>query len=331
VSLKVSARSWWGRHATLPSTEVNRAEPPPTRRRSASLTRKLRRPNKPFVVLALLALTSACTLLKPSGPTEVARGEYYAAGKPEYDAFFIQLHQLQVELLAAPEEPQTVRRELAESAGLTADASDESLSTRLGQELKKLADRGLRVRLEVPEPSNVVDASATLHTSESGLSSALRSSLPQYATRLVRSRNRMLATKEHLQKLAVSGIQLEASVDQAFRVEGPWKRDEVRRNLSDGQKVITLMSARAQDVHDQGQKLLGLLASAATTDSNLGRAPTPQPPNDTPTTKATRRPESRAPSTRPAAKPAAAAAPKREDDTPSPKPVQGNAPAEIEP
>jgi hypothetical protein len=282
-------------------------------------------------LLALLALTAACTLLKPSGPTEVARGEYYAAGKPEYDAFFLQLHQLQVELLAAPEEPQTVRRELAESAGLTADASDESLSTRLGQELKKLADQGLRVRLEVPEPSNVVDASATLHTSESRLSSALRSSLPQYATRLVRSRNRMLATKQHLQKLAVSGIQLETNVDQAFRVEGPWKRDEVRRNLSDGQKVITLMSARAQDVHDQGQKLLGLLAAVATTDPNLGSAPTPQPPNDTPTTKATRRPESRAPSTRPAAKPGAAAAPKREDDAPSPKPVQGNAPAEIEP
>jgi hypothetical protein len=142
----------------------------------------------------------------------------------------------------------------------------------------------------------------------------------------------MLATKEQLQKLAVSGIRLETNVDQAFRVEGPWKRDEVRRNLGDGQKVITLMSARAQDVHDQGQKLLSLLASAATTDSNLGKAPasTPPPPSDTPATKA-RRPESRAAGTRPAAKPAAAPAPKREDDAPSPKPVQGNAPAEIEP
>lgn len=284
-------------------------------------------------LLALLALTSACALLQTSGPTEVARGEYYAAGRAEYDAFFIQLHQLQVELLAAPEEPQNVRRELAKSAGLTVDASDESLSTRLGQELKKLADQGLRVRLEVPEPSNAVDASATLHTSGSELSSALRTSLPQHATRLVRSRNRMLATKEQLQKLAVSGIQLESNVDQAFRVEGPWKRDEVRRNLSDSQKVITLMSARAQDVHDQDQKLLGLLASAATTDSNLGKAPayTPPPPSDTPATKAARRPESRATGARPAAKPAAAPAPKREDDAPTPKPVQGNAPAEIEP
>ena len=52
----------------------------------------------PLTVLAraaALALTlglSACTVLGSSGPTEVARGEYYAAGKPEYDAFFIELH-----------------------------------------------------------------------------------------------------------------------------------------------------------------------------------------------------------------------------------------------
>jgi hypothetical protein len=261
----------------------------------------------------------------------VARGEYYAAGKPEYDAFFIQLHQLQVELLAAPEEPQSVRRELAQSAGLPADASDESLSTGLGQELKKLAGQGLRVRLEVPEPSNALDASATLHTSESRLSSPLRTSLPEQATRLLRSRNRMLATKQLLQKLAVSGIQLETNVDQAFRVEGPWKRDQVRRNLTDGQKVITLMTARAEDVQDQAQKLLALLTSAATTDSNLGKAldSTSPPPSDHAATKSTKRPGLRSPS-RP--QPAAAApASKREDDTPAPKPVQGNAPAEIEP
>lgn len=292
--------------------------------------------------LALLALTSACGLLQPSGPTDVARGEYYAAGRPEYDAFFIQLHQLQVDLLAAPQEPKDARVQLTRAAGLTPDASDDSLSDRLSQELKKLAGQGLRVRLEVPEPSSALDASATLHTSESGLGSPLRTSLPQQATRLVRSRNRMLATKQHLQKLAVSGIELEARVDTAFRIEGPWKRDEVRRNLSDGQKVITLMSARAQEVHDQSQKLLGLLTSSATTDTNLGKAlaQTP-PPDDEPPAKAARRPSARPaggrrpaaakPPAAPAAKPAVAGPRPREDDAPAPKPVQGNAPAEIEP
>jgi hypothetical protein len=290
-----------------------------------------------------LALVSACTLLQPSGPTEVARGEYYAAGKPEYDTFFIHLHQLQVDLLAAPDEPKAVRGELTKAAGLTPEASDDSLSEQLSQALKKLASQGLRVRLEVPEPSSTLDASATLHTSESALASPLRSSLPQQATRLVRSRNRMLATKEQLQKLAVIGIQLETNVEQAFRVEGPWKRDEVRRNLSDAQKVITLMTSRAQEVHDQDQKLLGLLASAATTDANLGKSPVyapPPPATDEPGSKTAKR-GSRGNGARPApSKPTAAAPPKPaaapaakppSEDAPAPKPVQGNAPAEIEP
>lgn len=294
--------------------------------------------------LLVFALSSACALLQPSGPTDVARGEYYAAGKPEYDTFFIQLHQLQVDLLAAPDEPKAVRTELTKAAGLTPEASDDSLSGRLSQELKKLANQGLRVRLEVPAPSSALDASATLHTSESALSTPLRSSLPQQATRLVRSRNRMLASKEQLQKMAVTGIQLEGSVDQAFRVEGPWKRDEVRRNLTDGQKVITLMAARAQEVLDQDQKLLDLLASAATTDANLGKTPVytpPPPPSDEPASKNAKRGGSRGNGARPAAskppsaapaKPSAAPAPKpAAEDAPAPKPVQGNAPAEIEP
>lgn len=294
--------------------------------------------------LLLLALSSACTLLQPSGPTDVARGEYYAAGKPEYDTFFIQLHQLQVDLLAAPDEPKAVRTELTKAAGLTPEASDDSLSGRLSQELKKLASQGLRVRLEVPEPSSALDASATLHTSESAVSSPLRSSLPLQATRLVRSRNRMLASKEQLQKMAVTGIQLEGSVDQAFRIEGPWKRDEVRRNLTDGQKVITLMTARAQEVLDQDQKLLDLLASSATTDAGLGKTPVytpPPPPSEEPASKTTKRGGNRGSGARPAsskppssapAKPVAAPAPKpAAEDAPAPKPVQGNAPAEIEP
>jgi hypothetical protein len=296
-------------------------------------------------ILAVLALAvSGCALIGSSGPTEVARGEYYAAGKPEYDAFFIQLHQLQVELLAAPDDPRQVRESLTKAAGLTADASDDSLSSRLAQELKKLESRGLRVRLEIPEPSTVLDASATLHTSESGVSTPLRTSLPHDATRLVRSRNRMLATKAQLEKLRVNGVQLDANVDTAFRSEGPWKRDEVRRNLNDAQKVMTLMASRAQEVQELDQKLLSLVASATTTDPNLGKAPAYTPPPPAPEVaappKTAKRGSGRAgaaprPATapKPAAvpKPAPATKPQGGDEAAAPKPVQGNAPAEIEP
>ncbi len=295
--------------------------------------------------IVLVALASACSLFAPSGPSDVAQGEYYAAGKPEYDAFFIQLHQFQVDLLSAPNEPREARESLTKLAGLTPDASDDSLKERLSQELKKLANQGLRVRLDVPEATAAADASATLHTSESAASSPFRAGLPEHATRLVRSRNRMFAAREQLEKLRVSGIQLDANIDQAFRIEGPWKRDEVRKNLEDSQKVITLMVQRAQEVQEQDQKLLSLVASAATTDPNLGKTPVYAPPPPAaeepapPKTakrngRATPRPAPRPAVQRPApvSKPAPAAPkPRNDDDAPAPKPVQGNAPAEIEP
>lgn len=290
-------------------------------------------PIKASVVLAG-ALLVGCSLLAPQGPTEVARGEYYAAGKPAYDSFFLQLHELQVAVLAAPDEPQLARSNLTKAVGLPAVASDESLGSRLREELKKLEAQGLRVRLDVPD-SLAPDASATLYTNEHPAPSALRTQVPEEATRLVRSRNRMQQTRNQLDKLRVTGIQLEANIDRDFRVEGPWKRDEVRRNLSDGQKLITLMQARAQEVQDSDDKLLALIASSVTTDATLGRAPVHAPPPPAEEVKPPRRSATR-PAPRGAAKPAPASARPTgakppSDDESAPKPVQGNAPAEIEP
>jgi hypothetical protein len=288
-------------------------------------------------LLLVSVLLSSCGLLTPQGPTEVARGEYYAAGKPAFDSFFIQLHDLQVQLLSAPEELKRARINLTKAVGLTADASDESLSARLRQELQKLQNQGLRVRLDVPE-SAAPDASATLHTNDNPTSSPLRTRLPEEATRLVRSRNRMQETRAQLEKLRVKGIELEANVDAEFRVEGPWKRDEVRRNLADGQKLITLMIARAQEVQEQDRKLLQLVASSVTNDPNLGKVTaTVPPPVEEPAKPAKRAPgrgfrpaTTGAPRPAPAA-PKPAAAPRSEEASPAPKPVQGSAPAEIEP
>lgn len=292
-------------------------------------------------LLVALALMPACNVLAPKGPSDVARGEYYAAGKPEFDAFFIELHQKQVALLAAPNDVTEARKNLTQALGLTADASDDSLNERLTQELKKLASQGLRLRLDVPDPSATLDASATLYSSDSGTASTLRTLLPQEGTRLVRSRNRLLAAKSELDKLRVTGITLEGSVDTAFRTEGPWKRSEVRDNLNDGQKVITLMQARAQEVLDQDVKLLELLAKAATTDESLGKTPVAAAPTPVDEAKPRRsggaraatpsKPASSAASAKPAPAPPRPVPKRGGDEDAAPKPVQGNAPAEIEP
>lgn len=290
-------------------------------------------------LLATLTLLSGCSLLSPSGPSDVARGEYYSAGKPEFDSFFIALHEKQVELLAAPGEPKEARKSLTQTLNLTPEASDDSLKQRLRQELAKLEGQGLRVRLDVPPASTSLDASATLFASDNNTATPLRTRLPQAATRLVRSRNRMQANIAELEKLTVAGITLDGKIDQTFRVEGPWKRDEVRRNLDDGQKLITLMKARAQEVADLDQRLLALLVEVANTDANLGKAPAyvpqvedaPKPRRSSARSGAPPRSNPGAAKPPPAAKPRAAPSAGREEAPPAPKPTRGNAPAEIEP
>jgi hypothetical protein len=299
-----------------------------------------------FALLVTASLASGCSLFAHKGPSVVARGEYYAAGKPEYDAFFITLHDKQVQLLAAPEEPKSARKNLALAVGLSADASNESLKERLAEELTKLAGQGLKVRLEAPEPSAALDASATFYASETATSTPLRSLLPEEATRLVRSRNRMLVNRTELDKLRVTGITLDTNIDQAFRVDGPWKRDEVRKNLTDGQKVITLMQSRAREIADDDTLLLGVLTAVASTGPASGKAApyTPPAPPAEETAKPGKRPappraSGSAPAHAPtpakaAPPPASKPAGKRggdDDNASAPKPTQGNAPAEIEP
>lgn len=289
-------------------------------------------------LLVCLALAPGCGVFAPKGPTEVARGEYYSAGKPEYDRFFILLHEKQVQLLSAPQEPIAARRGLSLALGLTPDASDAALRERLEHELKELAAQGLRTRLETPQTSADLTAFATLYTSDATTSTPLRATLPQEATRLVRSRNGMLATKAELSKLRLMSITLEGSVEPTFRTEGPWKRDEVLRNLADSQKVITLMEGRAQEVADRASSLLALLTTAATTDASLGvPLPSPSKEEERPTLRRGSASRSSSASVRSAAsnKPASGAVAKPpvkgEAEANAPKPVPGSAPAEIEP
>jgi hypothetical protein len=217
-----------------------------------------------------------------------------------------------------------------------ADASDDALKSRLSAELRKLASQGLRARLEVPPASANEDASATLHTSESSTATPFRELLPTEATRLVRSRAGMLLAGAELDRLNVTGIALESKVEQAFRVEGPWKRDEVRGNLSDGQKVIALMKARAREVIVLDERLLALLGEVVNTDPSLGQAP-PEAPDPVEEAPRSRRGGRAAPRPAPGrgAGPLAPTPPsprRGDDDGPAAtKPTQGSAPAEIEP
>ena len=83
---------------------------------------------------------------------------------------------------------------------------------------------------------------------------------------LLTFRRALVEDKATLEKLSVRVIELEARVDATFGPEGIAKAAEVDQNLEDASKIITLMSARASELSEDGGALLSGLVSATNTD-----------------------------------------------------------------
>ena len=307
------------------------------------------------LILALCLQSLACSWVRPE-PSAVAQGEYYSSGNPAFDEFFIKLHGYQVELASAPDDAQKARADFTKNLGLGSDAADDQIEIRVKEEAQKLASSGQRMKVELPpEPKEPAEQapeqpSVAVRTTKSavGNGEAFVTGVQTSTTKLLRIRNRMRSGHKELERLRVKGIELDGQIDTAFRLESPWKRDEVRENIADGQKIVTLMIARADEVEALSDKLLKVVAQAATTDDKLGsvvQAPTPPPEasaaeasNEKPKSgKANKKPGQKP--ARPAAKPRPAAAPKPAaaagnggEAPPPPKPAAAEAaPKEFEP
>jgi hypothetical protein len=305
------------------------------------------------LILALCLQSLACSWVRPEA-SAVAQGEYYASGNPAFDEFFIKLHRYQVELASAPDGARQARADFTKNLGLGSDAADDQIEIRVKEEAQKLASSGLRLKVELPsEPSDAAeqpsgDASVSIRSSKSptGDGELFVRGVQTSTTQLLRIRNRMRFGHKELERLRVQGIELDGQIDTAFRLESPWKRDEVRENIADGQKIVTLMIARADEVEALSDKLLKVVAQAATTDDKLGSVvQAPAPPPEAPeasnekakSSKASKKPSQKP--ARPAAKPRPAAAPKPAapagdpgEAPPPPKPAPAEAaPKEFEP
>lgn len=233
-----------------------------------------------FAVSACVAVTAAlpsCALFGAGGPSLVAQGKYYSSGNPRYDEFFIQLYQLQVAMADAPRVPDDERKNVARALGMSPETPAEGVAQRLREEALKLGRTGLRTRLEQnPAPENPQAASALIRATyrpKDNAAASLISELEASATRLLRSAGEMKAAEVLLAKLEVEVIQLEADREKAFAESHFGKQSEVKKNLSDAQKLITLMKARGQDVQGQSERLLTALAKAVNTDDGSLSAP----------------------------------------------------------
>jgi hypothetical protein len=204
----------------------------------------------PALLAALLSSAPGC--LRSSGPSEVAQGRYFAAGNPEYDEFFLAVYRLQLEMAAAPGELAEARRALGIAVVSTTDASNAQLAEKLKATLDRLADHGLRTRLELrsPSPPDPEHAMALLTTAAipTGSDRQTVESIESSLTRVLRFGAAMRRASSKLAQLLGAVPRLQTGVDAAFHEQGHGKRKQVASNLDDAARVNLLMLARADEL-----------------------------------------------------------------------------------
>jgi hypothetical protein len=277
-----------------------------------------------FALLSLAAESNlaGCSVFEPRGPSAVAQGKYYASGNAQYDQFFISLFDLQVALADAPGVPETERAELAQAVGLSPQSPSNAIAEHLREEAQKLSRVGVRLRIEEsPAPDDPKQSAVSLHTTSpaQGASRELLNKVESSAANLLRVVTQMNKDHDTLRKLEADAISLDAAVDATFATQGVFKKDEVRKNLADAQRLITLMKDRSEDVRNEGAHLLAMVEQAITTDDSAAHLP-PPPPEETGEIKG-KEPARHAGAARPRATSTPSPAPKNEGANPAPSPA----------
>lgn len=219
---------------------------------------------------------SSCAAFGGHGQSTVAQGKYYSSGDPRYDEFFIGLYMWQVATEQAPRSPETERQNLARLLELPPQTMSAGVADDLHDEALKLSHAGVHLRLDhVPSPDKPQEARAILRASSRPAASAkLLSQLEASGTQLLRSVGEMKLGEQALSRLETMTIRLDADVESAFAQARFGKQAEVKKNLADAHKIISLMRARVIQVQAASEELLGALTKAVNTDDgSLGPTP----------------------------------------------------------
>jgi hypothetical protein len=243
-------------------------------------------PRRQVLAVGLCGLLLGCNLLVPRGPSHVAQGKYYASGNPDYDAFFLELYRLQVDMGQAPIERRNIIAQLESDLDLPEQSSDDLLLAKVHQEAERLQASGTRLLLRIDLGTGGKADAAPAGGAATFLLDGKRtdpdvsrfvSAVEKATNALLQFRAQLEQDKTALDRLGVSVIELEGGVDSVFSPEGAGKPATVRQNLTDAGKIISLMRARASELSNSSEALTRDLAEASTTDDGRLAAPAPTP------------------------------------------------------
>ncbi len=266
-----------------------------------------------------LTATPGCFVFGSPGPSAVGQGREYKSGDPTFDAFFDALHDVQVQMAEAPDEEKAIRRALAKKLDTDADASARVLAEKTKQRAHSMAAHGIALKLETDEGDAETKAKADLHASggaPAGADKRFVTAVEAAVQKELELARQMKKSSKLLEQLRASTAALDANIDTTFRLGGPRKKSEVRKNLDDAKLLMPMMNARADEVRDAAMETAKKLTDAVETDD--GNVERPAPPAEPEPTQEPKHKQG---------KPAAKSKPKPAQGTAAPRPAPAPKPA----
>jgi hypothetical protein len=229
------------------------------------------------LVLATLCTTQlGCVSLVNPGPTAVSQREIYEPGVAEYDTFFARFHALQLAVVKAPTEHWALRKALATELGLDPMASMDLVEKHLATRISDFEKHDSRLRVELiglEEGAKETDAVVTL-TDASGkeVESPLVDTLERAAKSCARLSVMLRSARQSAEQLGSHLSELDANVGERFRLRGPLRTKEVRRNLADVRVMLPTLARAVDSADEENRRLLEMVTKLATEEPSKSAA-----------------------------------------------------------
>ena len=185
------------------------------------------------------ATLASCTLFVPQ--SRVKSGQLYRTGDAKYDAYFSDVHDVQLDAATWLEERRSARKQLIDALTLTSDA-DDSVIAQLAHEQVGAAEPGLgAAKLDVTSGDAHFEASGPYASADT----VIRALETTARSELGRAR-KLEAMPAKLDELEKRGHDLEPHVQDDFASVGGQKPFAVKRELGASLDVLDALEARAK-------------------------------------------------------------------------------------
>ncbi len=213
--------------------------------------------------LPLLAMLVGCSIL--SGSSKVKSGELYETGEARYDAYFKDVHDLQVAAVGWDDERKAACRPLVDVLRLSPDAADVSVVQETHERVKAVARDVGPVKLDISGDEVILSAGNPAKVDEP--TRELFKSVELCAHAEVTRGRELHAVPPKVDVLVKSGRELEPHVREDFAKRGGRIPAEVQEEISASYEVLGDVSRRAREGAREAEDFVADLGRAVLSEA----------------------------------------------------------------